>query len=107
MKKDEEIREYIDKSDLYLKGIGYTEHSFAHVRHVVNLAGEILETLGFSEREIDLEKKEAVLRLSVDVLASPVMDYFEISLGRMLMCKHAATYLGLHFRVIINKTKIL
>jgi len=36
--------------------IGYTEHSFRHVGLVAKEAGEILKTLGFPEREVELAK---------------------------------------------------
>lgn len=42
------------------------------------------------------------LRLVIDTEISPVMSYFEIFLGRMIMCKKAAEHLGLPFRLFIN-----
>ena len=213
IEKDPEIREYIKSSDKFLMQMGYTEHSFAHVKRVALLAGDILISLGYKKREaelakiagflhdignminrvdhahtgavlafsllkergfspediaavcgaignhdektgypvsavcaaviladktdvrktrvrnrqevltdihdrvnaavtesnlqLDTEKKEIVSRIRVDTEISPVMDYFEIFLERMLMCKRAAEYLGLRFRVVINETKIL
>ena len=35
------------------------------------------------------------------------MDYFEIFMGRMIMCKKAAEFLGIRFRLRINGQKIL
>jgi hypothetical protein len=35
------------------------------------------------------------------------MDYFEIFLGRMLLCRKAAEKLGLHFKLIINGQELL
>lgn len=45
---------------------------------------------------------EITLKLTIDTNYSSVMDYFEIFLSRMLMCKRAATTLGLQFRLNIN-----
>ncbi len=213
IEKDKEIREYIIKSDLFLERIGYTEHSFAHVKKVATVAGEILSKLGYSKKEVELARiagfmhdignminrvdhshiggilafnllkerdfspeeiawicgaignhdektgnpvspicaaliladksdvrrsrvrekvfessdihdrvnfavtdssidinlknNEATLKMTVDTEVSSVMDYFEIFMERMLMCKRAAEYLKLKFAVIINETKVL
>jgi metal-dependent HD superfamily phosphatase/phosphodiesterase len=204
----EEIKTYIRQADAALKAIGYTEHSFAHVTYVAARAGEILQTLGYDARTVELariagymhdignivnradhaqsgavmafrildklgmeagevaqiisaignhdestgapvnavaaaiiladktdvrrsrvrepitrsfdmhdrvnyavtgtqlrlemEKGEIVLELTIDTQESTVMDYFEIFLSRMLMCKKAAQFLKLSFRLKIN-----
>lgn len=56
MKKDKAIQTYIQRADESLKALGFTEHSFAHVTKVAETAGYILETLGFSQREVELAK---------------------------------------------------
>ena len=56
VKKNEDIGAYIRKQDEYLSAIGFTEHSFAHVTKVAETAGYILETLGYSKKEIELAK---------------------------------------------------
>ena len=55
-----------------------------------------------SNLEINAEKTEILLSLSVDTAISPVVDYFEIFLERMIMCRKAAKTLGLVFRLQIN-----
>ena len=35
------------------------------------------------------------------------MDYFEIFLGRMMLCRRAAEYLGLQFKLVINGAAML
>ena len=50
------VRTYIERADDSLRAIGYTEHSFAHVNKVANLAHEILLKLGYSEREAELAR---------------------------------------------------
>ena len=214
IKKNEEIRTYIEMADQSLKVIGYTEHSFAHVVKAAEQAAEILEKLGYPERtvelariagymhdignvinrkdhaqsgavmsfrildklgmpadeiatiicaignhdegtgapinevaaaliladksdvrrsrvrpsehppmgdihdrvnyavvssgvEVDKENMLLTLRLTIDTEYSPVMDYFEIFLGRMMLCRRAADYLGLKFRLVINDAAML
>ena len=56
LKKSKEIRTYIQKADESLGALGFTEHSFAHVAKVAETAGYILETMGYSSREVELVK---------------------------------------------------
>ena len=212
LKNSEAISTYIKKADESLIALGYTEHSFAHVTKVAMLAGEILQTLGYSEREVELAKmagylhdignvvnriehaqsgaimafrildnmgadpediatiitaignhdestafpvnavaaaliladktdvrytrvrnqdisqfdihdrvnysvKESqveiekdshiVLKLKIDTTMGPVMDYFEIFLNRMILCRKAAEKLGLQFRLVINDQRLI
>lgn len=213
IKNNEAINTYIRCADESLKALGYTEHSFAHVTGVAETAGYILETLGYSPREVELAKiagymhdlgnlvnridhsqsgavmafrildklnmppeeiativtaignhdegtgvpvnavsaaliladKSDVrrsrvrnasdmnidihdrvnysviksrlkineehtlikLKLSVDTRYGSVMDYFEIFMGRMIMCRKAAEKLGLEFKLIINEQQLI
>lgn len=56
LKKNEEINTYIRQADIALSAQGFTEHSFAHVTLVAEKAGYILQTLGYSERNVELAK---------------------------------------------------
>ncbi len=202
------IKTYIIRADESLAALGYTEHSFAHVVHVANMAGYILNTLGYDAHSVELakiagylhdignlanrkdhsqsgavmaysilndmrcdpsdiativtaignhdegtgvpvnavaaaliladkadvrrsrvrnkdmatfdihdrvnysveksalkineDKTMVILELTVDTQFGSVMDYFEIFLGRMLLCRKAAEKLGLQFKLIIN-----
>lgn len=213
IQKDETIKTYIKKADESLKALGFTEHSFAHVHKVAKTAKYILETMGASEREIELaqiaaymhdignlvnriehaqsgavmafrildnmdmpacdiadvvtaignhdestafpvnaiaaalilgdkcdvrrsrvrnrdelnfdihdrvnysvreasvsinkDKTVFELRLTIDTQYGSVMDYFEIFLNRMLLCRKAAEKLGLKFQLIINEQQVL
>ena len=60
-----------------------------------------------SSLSIQDEAKEISLHLTIDNQISSVMDYFEIFLGRMLMCRKAAERLGLAFRLYINGQALL
>lgn len=60
-----------------------------------------------SELEINTEKTEVKLRLNVDTQYGSVMNYFEIFMGRMLLCCKAAEKLGLQFKLIINDQQLI
>lgn len=213
IKKNKDIRTYIQRADESLIALGYTEHSFAHVTKVAETAKYILNTLGYSNRECELAqiagylhdignlinrvdhaqsgalmafrilekigvdaeeiamivtaighhdegtafavspiaaaliladktdvrytrvrnqdissfdqhdrvnysvKKSEVkineehttitLDLTIDTSFCSVMDYFEIFLGRMILCQKAAIKLGLKFHLIANNQTLL
>ena len=212
IKKDKNIRTYIEKADESLIALGYTEHSFAHVMKVAAAASDILLTLGYSEREAELASisgylhdignvvnradhaqsgavmafrildkmgadaediativtaignhdegtafpvnavsaaliladktdvrytrvrnqeiasfdihdrvnysvKESNIKvvkdshieldLKIDTKMCAVMDYFEIFLNRMILCRKAAEKLGIEFWLIINKQRLI
>lgn len=213
IKENKHVKIYIKRADDALGALGYTEHSFAHVGIVANNSKYILETLGYSEKQIELVqiaaylhdignvinrvdhaqsgavmafrlldnmgmdpediatiisaignhdentavpinevaaaliiadktdvrcsrvrnqdlatfdihdrvnyavKKSSIeindmkdklyLHLTIDTEFSPVMDYFEIFLGRMVLCKKACEKLNMRFHVIINEQKVL
>ena len=213
VKNSSAIQTYIVRADESLGELGFTEHSFAHVVHVAETAGYILETLGYEERIVELAKiagymhdignlvnrkehsqsgaimawsilndmdcdpgelativtaignhdegtgvpvnavaaaliladkadvrrsrvrneniaafdihdrvnysvKKSVLKineektivklkLTVDTKYGSVMDYFEIFMGRMILCRQAAEKLGLQFKLIINEQQLV
>lgn len=54
--KNEQIAIFIEKADMTIAQLGYTEHSFIHAGRVTQVAGMILEELMFSKRDIELAK---------------------------------------------------
>lgn len=60
-----------------------------------------------SEIEIDEQLTQIVSHIKIDTDICAVIDYFEIFLGRMLLCKRAAEFLDLKFRLTINNQQIL
>ena len=54
VKKDEAVRVYISQADASMEALGFTEHSFAHVGRVASIAGNILQTLGYPQRTVEL-----------------------------------------------------
>ena len=213
IKKNKAIHNYIKAADESLASLGFTEHSFAHVTAVAEKAGYILDTLGYSERTVELvkiagylhdignlvnridhsqsgavmafrildklgfnseeiadivtaignhdegtgvpvsefaaaliladksdvrrnrvrnedettfdihdrvnysvtsanleiseDKKFIELSLTIDTNYGSVMDYFEIFMERMLLCRKAAEKLGLQFKLTINNQQLL
>ncbi len=213
IKKDKAVRTYIAQADASLDALGFTEHSFAHVGHVAEMAGDILKTLGYPARTVELTQiagylhdignlvnrvdhsqsgavmafrildkmgfsaeeisvivtaignhdegtgvpvnavaaaliladksdvrrsrvrnKELAqfdihdrvnysvtssclriddmqasveLDLTIDTQYSSVMNYFEIFMGRMLLCRKAAEKLGLQFKLRINQQQLI
>ena len=55
-----------------------------------------------SDLEIDGSRTTITLKLTVDPQYSSVMDYFELFLQRMILCRKAAESLNLRFKLIIN-----
>ena len=60
-----------------------------------------------SRLRIDREKAEAGLELTIDTEVCAIMDYFEIFMGRMLMCRKAAQRLGLKFTLVVNGQTVM
>ena len=60
-----------------------------------------------SSLEIDKDHTTILLKLTVDTQFSSVMDYFEIFLKRMTMCRRAADKLGLNFKLTINGQSLI
>ena len=213
IRQSEAIKVYIQRADESLAALGFTEHSFAHVTKVAETVKYILETLGYSEHDVEMgmiaaylhdignlinrsehaqsgaimafrildemgmpaedvativtaignhdegtgvpvndiaaaliladksdvrrsrvrnqdqqtfdihdrvnysveksvlkinqEHSLIKLKLSVDTHYSSVMDYFEIFLQRMIMCRKAAEKLGLTFKLMINELSLI
>lgn len=211
--KNEEIATYISQADVSLASMGYTDHSFTHVKKCAKLVKQILETFDYSKREINLgqiaaymhdignvvnrnnhaqsgaimafrildnlgmqskdiativsaignhdegsgypvsataaaliladktdvrrsrvrnpetyefnihdrvnyavKKSEVTLdkdnriltlTINIDTKITPVMDYFEIFLDRMSLCKKAAKKLNIWFRLVINGLELM
>lgn len=60
-----------------------------------------------SSLEVKKEKRVIQMNLELDDEMCTVMDYFEIFLERMLMCRRAAEVLGSRFKLTANGSKVL
>ena len=56
---------------------------------------------------MDIETAELTLYLTIDTDLCAVMDYFEIFMSRMLLCRKAAEFFALKFRLTINGAKVM
>ena len=94
-----------DKSDVRRSRVQETcmEQILADIHDRVNYA--------VTNAEISIErmdKRTAIkLNLDIDTSFTPVMDYFEIFLTRMMMCRRAAAFLGAEFELTINNMRII
>lgn len=60
-----------------------------------------------SSLKISQDKTMVQLKLTIDSKFGSVMDYFEIFMGRMLLCRKAAEKLGLQFKLNINEQQLI
>ena len=60
-----------------------------------------------AELKINESKTLIKLKLHIDTRYGSVMDYFEIFLNRMTLCRRAAETLGLQFKLIINEQQLV
>ena len=72
---------------------------------------EIHDRVNYSVKKSELKINEAhtiiKLKLFIDTKYGSVMDYFEIFLERMIMCRKAAGRLGLQFKLMINEQQLI
>lgn len=57
--------------------------------------------------KINPEKKTIALNLQLDTNICTMYEYFDIFLGRMMMCRGAAELLGVTFKLTANGAKVL
>lgn len=88
-----------------------TDVRYTRVREQDPAAYDIHDRVNSAVREgktyIDLEERCIALDMTIDAHYCSVMDYFEIFLGRMLLCRRAAEFFGLAFRLVINGQRLL
>lgn len=94
-----------DKSDVRRTRVRYKN------RNRVKLSQDIHDRVNFAVQkahlQIEPEAKQIILQLTIDTKISAVMEYFEIFLVRMSMCRQAALFLGADFQLNINGVKLL
>ena len=90
-----------DKSDVHRSRVRNKDFATFDIHDRVNYA--VVE----SEVKINNNRKVVTLELSIDTNICSLMEYFEIFLVRMMMCRRAAVYLRNTFELIVNKTKLL
>lgn len=83
----------------------------SRVRNKITSTFDIHDRVNYSVESstliIDKENNFSILELKIDTKVFAIMDYFEIFLGRMLLCRRASEYLKLRFKLVINGVELL
>lgn len=89
-----------DKSDVHRSRVRNSDPATFDIHDRVNYAVEhsFLRVYG---------KDKIALELTINTEICPVMDYFEIFLARMLLCRKAAEFLKTNFELKVNGVKLL
>jgi metal-dependent HD superfamily phosphatase/phosphodiesterase len=87
-----------DKSDVH----------FSRVQNPLKETFDIHDRVNFavqkSRVEVKADPKQIELNLEIDTKQASVMEYFEIFLNRMVMCRKSAELMGYHFALSVNGT---
>ena len=90
-----------DKSDVHRTRVREQDPALFDIHDRVNYAVE------HSFLRVDSHARTLTLELTIDTELAGVMEYFEIFLSRMVMCRRAGEYLNCRFKIDINGTKLL
>ena len=90
-----------DKTDVHRSRVRTKEHLAHDIHDRVNYA------VTNSVLKITPSDRCITLDLTIDTEMSQVMEYFEIFVSRMVMCRKAAKFLGCDFHLFINAVKLL
>ncbi len=90
-----------DKADVRRTRVRNHDFATFDIHDRVNYAVES------SSLEIIPQERVIRLNLNLDVKICSVLDYFEIFLGRMIMCKRASEFLNVKFEILANGAKLL
>jgi metal-dependent HD superfamily phosphatase/phosphodiesterase len=90
-----------DKSDVHKSRVRNLDPKTFDIHDRVNFASQK------SFVAVNAESRTITLLLEIDTSVSQVMEYFEIFLSRMVMCRRAASFLGCDFNLVINGTRLL
>ena len=90
-----------DKTDVRRNRVRTKEQSNFDIHDRVNYA------VTGAKLKVNVEKKTISLNLQIDEKICTMYEYFEIFLGRMMMCRQAAEMLGTKFKLTANGSKVL
>ena len=88
-----------DKTDVRRSRVRNTDPSTFDIHDRVNFSVE--------SSELSIKDKDITLILKIDTEISSLINYFEIFLDRMKLCRKAADRLGLTFRLVINEQQFI
>lgn len=90
-----------DKSDVHRSRVREKDMAAFDIHDRVNHAVE------HSFLRVDADARTLTLELAIDTELAGVMEYFEIFLSRMVMCRRAAEFLECKFKIDINGSQLL
>jgi hypothetical protein len=90
-----------DKSDVHRSRVRNPKSTAFDIHDRVNYAATS------SEIKVSRKEKLITLDLTIDTEVAPLMEYFEIFLSRMILCRRAAEFLHCSFALVINDTRLL
>src|SRR3990170_6346671 len=88
-----------DKSDVHRSRVTNPDFACFDIHDRVNYAAER------SFLRVAADEGTITLEIDIDTKISQVMEYFEIFLSRMIMCRRAAEFLDCKFSLVINNTR--
>lgn len=89
-----------DKTDVRRSRVRNKDKASFDIHDRVNYAVE--------RSDVEIVKDSHIeLKITLDETMSSVMDYFEIFMGRMILCKKAADLFGVKFQLVINGDRVL
>ena len=90
-----------DKTDVRRSRVRSKDRQHFDIHDRVNYAAE--------RSDLSLERDDGTITLTLTINTEfcAVIDYFEIFLERMLLCRRAAEHLGLQFKLVINGLALL
>lgn len=90
-----------DKSDVRRDRVANKNKSQFDIHDRVNYA------VTNSKLHVDKKKEMISLNLQIDEKICSMYEYFDIFLGRMILCRGAAEVLGMRFKLLVNGRKVL
>jgi len=90
-----------DKADVHQTRVRNADPATYDIHDRVNYASKR------SFLRVDSESRMLTLEIEIDTTEIRLMEYFEIFLERMQLCRRAATVLSAEFSLVINGTKLL
>lgn len=90
-----------DKTDVRRSRVRNSDLLTFDIHDRVNYAVE------YSQVSFNEDRTSIILELQIDTKISSVLEYFEIFLDRMLLCKKSAQFLGIKFELIANGSSVL
>jgi hypothetical protein len=90
-----------DKSDVHRTRVRNPDFATFDIHDRINYAVEQ------AFLKVDSARRAITMDLSINIKVCPVMEYFEIFLTRMMLCRRAANFLNCHFELMINGSKLL